>query len=58
VIVAGYGFFDEAHQFFVPGRDASFWDLFADSTGGFLTAFLFLRYKSRKFSGQEASPLS
>lgn len=28
-----YGVFDELHQFFVPGRDASMADVFADSIG-------------------------
>jgi len=57
-LVAGYGFLDEAHQFFVPGRDASFWDLCADATGGFLSALLFLWYQSRKFSRQKFNHLS
>lgn len=56
--VAAYGFFDEAHQFFVPGRDASFWDLCADAAGGFLSALLFLWYQSRKFSRQKFTHLS
>ncbi len=56
--VGAYGLFDEAHQFFVPGRIPSFWDLCADVTGGFLAALLLLRYRSRKFSRQELPPLS
>ena len=37
LIAIGYGAFDEAHQWFVPGRDADVLDLLADS-GGALTA--------------------
>lgn len=37
-----YGLSDELHQFFVPGRDASFWDVAADILGGFLGAGLYL----------------
>jgi len=58
ILVGAYGLFDETHQFFVPGRDSSLWDVCADVTGGFLSAFLFLRYKSRKFSRQDLPPLS
>jgi VanZ family protein len=57
-LVGVYGFFDEAHQFFVPGRDASFFDLCADAMGGFLSALLFLWYQSRKFSRQKFTHLS
>ena len=52
VLVGGYGFFDEIHQLFVPGRDGSVWDFCADITGGFLTALLFLQYQSRKYALQ------
>lgn len=34
VLVALYGLTDEFHQFFVPGREASFWDWGADVLGG------------------------
>lgn len=33
VIAAGYGMFDELHQWFVPGRSADVRDWFADATG-------------------------
>jgi VanZ family protein len=42
-MVATFGGFDEAHQHFVSGREASLWDLAADVTGGFLAAILFWR---------------
>jgi VanZ family protein len=33
LIAIGYGAFDEAHQWFVPGRTADVLDLLADSAG-------------------------
>jgi VanZ family protein len=39
-LVAAYGFTDEFHQSFVPGREPSGWDLLADGFGGFLAAVL------------------
>jgi VanZ family protein len=33
-----YGVIDEAHQFFVPGRDCNIWDWVADTIGAFLGA--------------------
>ena len=47
LFVALYGFSDEFHQYFVPGRDPSFWDLCADTSGGFLAAYFLLRKKQR-----------
>ena len=58
IFVGLYGFFDEFHQFFVPGRDASVWDLCADIAGGFLSALLFLHYRSRRFMEKIFLPLS
>lgn len=40
ILVTAYGVFDEYHQSFVPGRDASAWDILADGLGGFLTALM------------------
>ena len=37
-----YGASDEFHQWFVPGRFATFGDLLADSLGGGLGGFIFL----------------
>ena len=39
-ITACYGISDEIHQIFVPGRDASLYDWFADCTGAVLAAAL------------------
>jgi VanZ family protein len=41
LMVAAYGLFDEAHQYFVSGRDASLADLAADTAGGFFAAVAF-----------------
>ena len=42
-MVATFGGFDEAHQYFVSGREASIGDLAADTIGGFLAAITFWR---------------
>ena len=55
LLVTLYGFSDEVHQYFVPGRDASFWDFCADATGSFLAAFCFLR-RREKTSREEVIP--
>jgi VanZ family protein len=39
VLVTAYGVTDEYHQSFVPGRDASPWDVLADGAGGFIVAW-------------------
>jgi hypothetical protein len=44
-----YGASDELHQWFVPGRDAAFGDLLADSLGGVLGGFIFLKFKRKIF---------
>ena len=36
-----YGFSDEIHQSFVPGRTVSIGDLMADGVGGFLGTFAY-----------------
>jgi VanZ family protein len=41
LMVAAYGMFDEVHQMFIPGRDASIADLAADTAGGFFSAVIF-----------------
>ena len=41
LMVAVYGGFDESHQMFVPGREASLGDLAADVVGGFLAGIFF-----------------
>ena len=41
-LVTVYGITDELHQYFVPGREASAWDVLADGVGGFLVGALLL----------------
>jgi len=38
LIASAYGIIDEVHQSFVPGRNASIWDWFADTLGAVLGA--------------------
>ena len=40
LIASLYGFSDEFHQSFVPGRQADVWDWVADTTGALLAASL------------------
>ena len=47
--VSAYGVIDEFHQYFVPGRDSTFWDWLADTIGALLGAtamLLFMRHKN------------
>lgn len=46
VLVAIYGVTDELHQYFIPGREASIWDVLADGIGGLL-AGAFLLWQGR-----------
>jgi len=41
LLTSAWGFFDELHQAFVPGRDSDAMDLLADTLGGFVGAFCF-----------------
>lgn len=46
-----YGAIDEAHQYFVPGRDANIWDWLADAIGaaaGTAAMGLLVRRRNRK----------
>ncbi len=40
VLVGAFGCFDEIHQLFVPGREASIWDVAADTFGGLLASLI------------------
>jgi VanZ family protein len=42
VVTILFGFSDEFHQLFVPGRTADMYDMAADSVGGFLFIVVFL----------------
>src|SRR5208282_2415674 len=39
-LCVGYAFTDEGHQMFVPGRNASLYDVALDSTGAMFSGFL------------------
>ena len=46
-IGVGYGIFDEIHQYFIPNRCTSFFDLFLDSVG-ILCALMFVHFLTKK----------
>ena len=52
LLVGLYGVVDEFHQYFVPGRDASIYDIAADMAGGIMGAwamyFLVKQVRSKK----------
>ncbi|MCU0342891.1 MAG: VanZ family protein [Ignavibacterium sp.] len=52
LIASVYGFLDEIHQMFVPGRSAEFLDWLADFLGS-VTAVLITGYILRKFKQNE-----
>lgn len=47
IIGAVYGFSDEIHQYYVPGRDAEILDWFADLTGLFLSILFIKSIKNK-----------
>ena len=50
-----YGILDEFHQYFVPGRHADVYDVFADASGGLLGAwamYWLVRVVVRRSSGK------
>ncbi len=47
-IAVFFGLTDEIHQYFVPGRNASFWDFVADSLGAALGVYLIHRFTLKK----------
>lgn len=59
-LVMAYGVTDELHQYFVPGREASAWDIVADTVGGFLAGTFLLwqgrNTKSPSISMRESPP--
>jgi len=42
LLAVGYGITDEIHQFFVPGRSSTFFDVFLDSVGVVFAAMIYL----------------
>lgn len=57
IVTILYGFADEFHQLYVPGRSADVFDMAADAVGGFLflAVWLLLRFRRRE---REAGPNS
>ena len=53
ILATLYGISDEVHQAFVPGRDASPWDVLADGLGGLMGALLYVG-TGRRSKKQEA----
>jgi VanZ family protein len=43
-LATSYGISDEIHQAFVPGRNASAWDVVADGLGGVMGALIYTRF--------------
>lgn len=55
VVTILYGFFDEFHQLYVPGRSADIYDMAADALGGFLFIAVFFAVQIlRKNASQRA----
>jgi VanZ family protein len=44
-----YGLSDEFHQWFIPGRFATFGDVLADSLGGGVGGLIFFKFKRKGF---------
>jgi VanZ family protein len=56
VVTILYGFADEFHQLYVPGRTADMYDMAADALGGFLFIVVFLVFHFfRKKASQKAN---
>ena len=55
LIASSYGFFDEIHQMFVPGRSAEFLDWLADFSGSLLAVLItgYLIKKIKEFELKE-----
>jgi VanZ family protein len=43
-----YGFSDELHQWFVPGRFAAWADVLADGAGGWLGGMVYYKFRERR----------
>jgi VanZ family protein len=50
-----WGYLDEVHQAFVPGRTADAWDLFADFLGSIAGAAIYSLANARKRSAPSAT---
>ena len=54
VVTIVYGFFDEFHQMYVPGRTADMFDMAADALGGFLFIVVALVYGAARKNGPQS----
>ena len=50
ILATLYGICDEVHQAFVPGRNASPWDVAADGLGGLMGAVLYRRTIHKRYA--------
>jgi VanZ family protein len=50
ILIACYGYLDEVHQYFVPGRIYSLGDWAADCTGGILGVLVMLSWGRKRIS--------
>jgi VanZ family protein len=57
ILAVGYAFSDEAHQYFVPERQARLLDVGFDSLGIFLVAFCLIYFKNKKRRGLDSRTL-
>jgi VanZ family protein len=48
ILVTLYGISDEIHQAFVPGRNASLWDVLADGMGGVGGVLFYITWIGRR----------
>ncbi len=57
-LIIAFGYLDEVHQSFVPGRHSSFNDLVADTIGGLggILTYSFLLYRPENNSGNQGQP--
>jgi VanZ family protein len=51
MLVTAYGVTDECHQVFVPGRNASGWDILGDGLGGLVMASVLVWWDRRRADG-------
>jgi len=56
LLCGGFGFLDEWHQSFVPGRDASLTDALADILGAVLTCCCWPKLRPLFFNGLSSRP--
>lgn len=51
IICLLFGISDEFHQYFIPGRSVSFFDLVADVLGAAVVCFFWLKWSRRRGNG-------